>query len=131
MELPPGFEAGPIQWPYPERIELPPLVSFGYEGEAALLVRTTPTRDLNMGKRVTARELAGVRGAVRSRRSHGSRVVPVFVALDPGAARVPHSTSGTGGTRSRPHSFGPAKFQPTPTESALAACAFSDLITVD
>jgi thiol:disulfide interchange protein len=55
--LPPGFEAGPIQWPHPERIEVPPLVSFGYEGEAALLVRITPPRDLkrdgNSGERVT------------------------------------------------------------------------------
>ncbi|HYC58048.1 MAG TPA: thioredoxin family protein [Thermoanaerobaculia bacterium] len=51
--LPPGFEAGPIQWPHPERIELPPLVSFGYEGEAALLVRITPPRDLKIGDRVT------------------------------------------------------------------------------
>src|SRR5688572_4306381 len=51
--LPPGFEAGPIQWPHPERIELPPLVSFGYEGEAPLLVRITPPRELKMGERVT------------------------------------------------------------------------------
>lgn len=51
--LPSGFEAGPIQWPHPERIEVPPLVSFGYEGEAALLVRTTPPRDLKTGERVT------------------------------------------------------------------------------
>jgi thiol:disulfide interchange protein/DsbC/DsbD-like thiol-disulfide interchange protein len=51
--LPPGFDAGPIQWPHPQRIELPPLVSFGYEGEAALLVRITPPRDLKVGERVT------------------------------------------------------------------------------
>ena len=51
--LPPGFEAGPIQWPHPERIEVPPLVSFGYEGEAALLVRITPPGDLKVGERVT------------------------------------------------------------------------------
>ena len=51
--LPPGFEAGPIQWPYPERIELPPLVSFGYEDEIALLVRITPPRDVKIGERVT------------------------------------------------------------------------------
>ena len=50
--LPQGFEAGPIQWPHPERIEVPPLVSFGYEGEAALLVRITPPRDLKTGERV-------------------------------------------------------------------------------
>ena len=51
--LPPGFEAGPIQWPHPERIEVPPLVSFGYEDEVALLVRITPPRDLKVGEGVT------------------------------------------------------------------------------
>ena len=51
--LPPGFEAGPIEWPHPERIEVPPLVSFGYEGEAALLVRITPPPKLKMGERIT------------------------------------------------------------------------------
>jgi len=51
--LPSGFEAGPIRWPYPERIEVPPLVSFGYEDEVALLVRITPPRDLKMRERVT------------------------------------------------------------------------------
>jgi DsbC/DsbD-like thiol-disulfide interchange protein len=52
VEASAGFEAGPIQWPYPERIEAAPLVSFGYEGKAALLVRITPPRALNMGERV-------------------------------------------------------------------------------
>jgi len=35
--LPDGFSAGEIQWPYPERIEAGPLVSFGYHGEIFLL----------------------------------------------------------------------------------------------
>lgn len=30
--LPEGVTAGPLQFPYPERIEVPPLVNFGYEG---------------------------------------------------------------------------------------------------
>jgi cytochrome c biogenesis protein CcdA len=41
-DLPEGFSAGPIQWPVPQRIELPPLVNFGYEGEASLLVLISP-----------------------------------------------------------------------------------------
>lgn len=41
-ELPEGFTAGPIIWPYPQRIPMEPLVSFGYEGEAWLLVDITP-----------------------------------------------------------------------------------------
>lgn len=31
-ELPAGVTAGPLQFPYPNRIEIPPLVNFGYEG---------------------------------------------------------------------------------------------------
>src|SRR4028118_2315268 len=37
--LPPGFKAGPIQWPHPQRIALPPLVSYGYENEVWLLTQ--------------------------------------------------------------------------------------------
>ncbi|NNF59182.1 MAG: thiol:disulfide interchange protein [Rhodothermaceae bacterium] len=44
--LPEGFEAGPILWPYPEQIVLPPLVSYGYSEEVLLLVRITPPADL-------------------------------------------------------------------------------------
>ncbi|HMZ27708.1 MAG TPA: protein-disulfide reductase DsbD family protein, partial [Elusimicrobiota bacterium] len=36
--LPPTVTAGDILWPAPERIVLPPLVSFGYEKETLLLV---------------------------------------------------------------------------------------------
>lgn len=45
-QLPKGFKAGAIQWPYPGRIELPPLVSYGYEHEVWLPVQITPPKDL-------------------------------------------------------------------------------------
>lgn len=35
--LPEGFSAAPLRWPTPERIEAPPLASYGYEGEVHLL----------------------------------------------------------------------------------------------
>jgi DsbC/DsbD-like thiol-disulfide interchange protein len=35
--LPDDFHAGGIQWPYPQKIEIPQVVSFGYEGEVFLL----------------------------------------------------------------------------------------------
>jgi DsbC/DsbD-like thiol-disulfide interchange protein len=37
-ELPKGFQAGPIQWPYPERLSTPPFVDYGYEREVLLMV---------------------------------------------------------------------------------------------
>jgi thiol:disulfide interchange protein/DsbC/DsbD-like thiol-disulfide interchange protein len=36
--LPEGFAAGPIEWPVPHRIPVPPLANYGYEGEVLLLV---------------------------------------------------------------------------------------------
>ncbi|MDP2652688.1 MAG: thioredoxin family protein [Candidatus Omnitrophota bacterium] len=41
-QLPEGFDAGPLLWPYPHRIEQPPLASFGYEGEVLLLTEIRP-----------------------------------------------------------------------------------------
>ena len=40
--LPTGFTAGPIQWPTPQLISQPPLMSYGYEGEVWLLVDIMP-----------------------------------------------------------------------------------------
>ncbi|HMP72245.1 MAG TPA: protein-disulfide reductase DsbD family protein [Kiritimatiellia bacterium] len=51
--LPDGFTAGPIQWPLPERIEMPPLVNFGYENTVHLLVEITPPDTLAPGTEVT------------------------------------------------------------------------------
>jgi thiol:disulfide interchange protein DsbD len=36
--LPRGWEAGPIEWPTPERIPFPPLVNYGYSGDVVLPV---------------------------------------------------------------------------------------------
>src|SRR5690606_5548050 len=36
--LPEGFEAGPIRWPAPQRLFIPPLANYGYEGEIVLPV---------------------------------------------------------------------------------------------
>ncbi|MDE2230757.1 MAG: thiol:disulfide interchange protein, partial [Candidatus Omnitrophica bacterium] len=36
--LPPGMKAGNIHWPYPERMDVGPLTSYGYGHEVLLLV---------------------------------------------------------------------------------------------
>jgi thiol:disulfide interchange protein len=41
-ELPPGFTAGPILWPIPERVPEPPLMGYGYHDEALFAVEITP-----------------------------------------------------------------------------------------
>lgn len=50
--LPAGFAAGPIQWPVPERIPFPPLVSYGYFDEVLLPVEITPPASLVPGDTV-------------------------------------------------------------------------------
>ena len=44
--LPEGFEAGPIQWPYPEIIDVSGIINYGYSDEIFLLVDITPPANL-------------------------------------------------------------------------------------
>lgn len=48
-KLPKGFVAGELEWPTPSLIRVGPVASFGYEGEAILLARITPPRDVRPG----------------------------------------------------------------------------------
>ncbi len=50
--LPEGFQAGPLEWPVPRRLEAPPLMSYGYEGEVLLPVAITPPPTLSPGGEV-------------------------------------------------------------------------------
>jgi len=56
--LPPGFTAGEIEWPVPQRIPVGPLMNFGYEGEVLLLTRLVAPSDLAAGQPVTVRARA-------------------------------------------------------------------------
>ncbi|HEY0257702.1 MAG TPA: thioredoxin family protein [Candidatus Methylacidiphilales bacterium] len=42
--LPPGFTAGPIQWPTPEKHDMGPLMTYGYAGDVYLLTTITPPK---------------------------------------------------------------------------------------
>jgi thiol:disulfide interchange protein DsbD len=48
-QLPPGFTAGPIQWPAPHRIPVGPLANYGYDGETLLLTQITAPAQLASG----------------------------------------------------------------------------------
>ena len=48
-ELPPGFQAGPIQWPYPARLPTPPFVDYGYAGRVLLAVAVRAPSGLGAG----------------------------------------------------------------------------------
>ena len=50
--LPAGFSAGPIQWPFPEKIDGGPLRSYGYADEVLFLTDITPPADLSPGSTV-------------------------------------------------------------------------------
>ena len=48
-KLPPGFLAGPLQWPAPERLASGPLMDYGYQGEIVLLTEITPGPAIQAG----------------------------------------------------------------------------------
>lgn len=47
--LPDGFEAGPILWPEPKRIDVGPLANYGYDGEILLLTDIRTPADFSGG----------------------------------------------------------------------------------
>jgi len=51
-KLPSGFRAGQLEWPHPVRLGEPPLVTFGYEGDALLLTRIEAPSSLRAGSEV-------------------------------------------------------------------------------
>lgn len=53
-ELPEGFTAGEIEWPHPQRIPTPPMMTYGYEDEVWLLSTITPPAKLSQ-KDITLR----------------------------------------------------------------------------
>lgn len=52
-QLPPGFEAGPLQWPAPERSELAGIASLAYEGRVLLISELKIPATLKPGEQVT------------------------------------------------------------------------------
>jgi thiol:disulfide interchange protein len=49
-QLPPGATAGEIQWPYPQRLPVGPLMNFGYRNQVLLLSQITPPAALTPGQ---------------------------------------------------------------------------------
>ncbi len=52
-DVPAGFKAGNIQWPFPERIMLADVANFGFENELVLPVEISPPSDLIIRTNVT------------------------------------------------------------------------------
>ena len=50
--LPAGFQAGPLHWPIPRRIEDHSLIDYGYQNEVLLPVEITPPANLSVGSDV-------------------------------------------------------------------------------
>jgi len=49
-DLPAGFRASEILWPYPQRLPIGPLMSYGYSHEAWMLVRITAPTNLDVSQ---------------------------------------------------------------------------------
>lgn len=52
-KLPAGFEAGPLQWPFPEKFNTADMVGFGYKDEVVLLTQITPPSNLKPGTKLS------------------------------------------------------------------------------
>lgn len=52
-QLPEGFKAEPLQWPFPEKFTVDEMVGFGYHNEVTLLARLTPPSTLSSGENVS------------------------------------------------------------------------------
>src|SRR2546421_10505162 len=51
--LPEGWKTGELEYPIPQRIELPgSIINYGYEDEVMLLASVTPAKDLKIGSTV-------------------------------------------------------------------------------
>lgn len=48
-QLPSGFQAAPLEWPYPEKFTAADMVGFGYSGDVVLLSLITPPKNLEAG----------------------------------------------------------------------------------
>ena len=51
--MPAGFSAGAIEWPYPKKLPLGPLMNFGYEGEVLHLVSVKTPLKAKIGEEAT------------------------------------------------------------------------------
>ena len=51
-QLPSGWTVSDISWPAPERIDVPPLTSYGYHGDVLYPLTLTPPRDLKVGDKI-------------------------------------------------------------------------------
>ena len=65
-KLPQGFVAGDLEWPAPSLIRVGPVASFGYEGDAILLARITPPRDMSPVRQLVLLLTSPISSAKRS-----------------------------------------------------------------
>jgi thiol:disulfide interchange protein DsbD len=107
-KLPDGFQAGPIEWPYPKTFRQGPVTSYGYADEVVLPVTLTPPSALAAGTPVTLAARADwleCREACLPGRRELSLVLPVraepprpsaqwSAALGSARARVPRAVAG-------------------------------------
>ena len=57
-QLPDGFTASDIHWPYPQRFPVGPLMNYGYSRQAMQLVKITPPNSLPPGKSIQLNAMA-------------------------------------------------------------------------
>jgi thiol:disulfide interchange protein DsbD len=56
--MPPGWQASAIEWPFPKKLPVGPLMNYGYEGKVWLLLNVTAPRDVRPGDTVVLQAAA-------------------------------------------------------------------------
>lgn len=91
-ELPEGFVAGPIQWPYPERVDMAGHPAHGYEREVLLMVAITPPAEIVAKEVVLSAKLSWMACAKECHPGFATRSLRLPVgakpAADPGTAEL-------------------------------------------
>lgn len=90
-ELPPGFKAGEMIWPAPQRVQMAGHGAQGYEGETLLMVPITPTEGFS-GK--SAMLVAKVSWMCCGKTCHPATKVPFSITLPVGGAPVTGAGNG-------------------------------------
>ncbi len=127
IHAPSGFRVGPVRYPGPDRFDAPgPIISYGYQGEAALFAEVTPPGELTENQvalRATARWLACKESCVPGKAelalslpaaAPGSSPRPAHpAALAPHLARLPRPLSELVSSAGAPPRWGGTKERPS------------------
>lgn len=91
--LPPGFEVGPLQWPFPEKFTAAEMVGFGYNGEVTLLTQVIPPANLEPGAQIDLQAKINwlVCSALTCQPGSSSVILPLLISAEQPLAKTEYA----------------------------------------